>query len=888
MLKAAASVGAAVATRTATGQDQVSPAPATAPARVFYYVDGYHGGVDGHMPPDSLRNVLDGLDKYPQWKVSFEIEPYSWAVFAKSDPQAVDRLRRLLADSSPAARVEMVSGAYAQPYAWNVSGESNIRHIAYGLAELRAVFPGLVVDTYAVQEPCWTSCLPQLLRSFGYRRAVLKNSTCWGGYHAPTLNADLVHWIGPDGSRIPTVPRYAVEQLVAPATTAAAQPSAAFIDRCIAAGIEHPAGTTLQDMGWPGRPWRFGMDPDAVRALRHVTWREYVDTIAAPPVKEWKASQEDLRVGLVWGSTVLQRIGQIVRLSENRLVQAEKIASMASVRQGRPFPGEELKRAWQHLLWSQHHDLWIVPYNRYRDGTWASAAETKFESIQSACKRIVDEAGASMAPLPEGEGSSGRFFRIFNTTGFRRRELASVEIAAGEQVRVFDARGEEVPCQTTVGADSASTGATLVFPAEVPAMGYATYHLAAAGAEQGRSHEPLARATTKANGTVVLETDLYAIAIDPAKGGRISSLFAKELAREFVEESSPRSFNEFRGYFGSEGKWLTSVDAPAEVQILEEGPLRVTAAIHGHLGPWPFVTHVSAAGGCGRIDFQTTFDSPVDAPPFGRDRRQPEPPRQQQHFRLGEPWEPGRDTVRSNRRPFYDSSFKLQALFPAKLRRPTLDKNAPFDVCRSTIADTGFGAWDAVKHNVILNWVDLLEEGGAAGIAVMTDHTTSYSLTPGEPLGVVMGYAGPGIWHDYGLGRVPRVSYSIVPHAGDWAKGQLWRELARWSEPLVTRRCAAPANDDSEWSLLNISENGIDVTTALAENGNLVIRLFNAEGDSTARRITLDGRIRRVQLVELDGRLIEELPIDRDASGATTVTVAMGRSAVRTLRCTLR
>ena len=71
---------------------------------------------------------------------------------------------------------------------------------------------------------------------------------------------------------------------------------------------------------------------------------------------------------------------------------------------------------------------------------------------------------------------------------------------------------------------------------------------------------------------------------------------------------------------------------------------------------------------------------------------------------------------------------------------------------------------------MILNWVDLLEEDGAAGMAVMTDHTTSYSLTPDEPLGLVMGYAGVGIWHDFGAGRVPLISYSIIPHAGDWQR----------------------------------------------------------------------------------------------------------------------
>ena len=98
-------------------------------------------------------------------------------------------------------RIEIVSGVYGQAYMWNASGECNIRQIAYGLAELRAIFPDLVVDTYAVQEPCWTSCLPQILKSFGYRRAVLKNSTCWGGYYASTLDADLVNWTGPDGHR---------------------------------------------------------------------------------------------------------------------------------------------------------------------------------------------------------------------------------------------------------------------------------------------------------------------------------------------------------------------------------------------------------------------------------------------------------------------------------------------------------------------------------------------------------------------------------------------------------------------------------------------------------------------------------------------------------------
>ena len=646
-------------------------------------------------------------------------------------------------------------------------------------------------------------------------------------------------------------------------------------------------------MGWPGRPWRFGMDEGAVRALRHVTWREYVETIASPAAKEWKASQEDLRVALPWGASVLQRIAQVVRSAENGLVRAEKLAAMAFVRRAEPFPGDRLTEAWKHLLWSQHHDVWIVPYNRHRDGTWASAVDAKSGLVASACEQVVARAVAAMATGREGgdrEGDGpGRCVRVFNTTGFRRRDLASVDVASGQRLRVLDARGEEARSQVVAGPAGAGGPATLVFAAEVPAVGYSTYRLVPEVDRAARA-DGAARAVTKPDGTVVLETDLFVISIDPARGGRIRSLLAKDLDREFVDSAGPRSFNEFRGYFPSEEKWLTSVDAPADVRVVEHGPLRVAAEVRGRIGAWPFVTHVSAAAGRRRIDFCTTFEFPVDSPPFGRGRRprdQGEPQQPPKKFRLGEPWEPGRSATRSNRRPFYDASFKLQALFPANLRRPALDKDAPFDVCRSAIADTRFNAWDAIKHNLIFNWVDLVEEGGAAGLAVMTDHATAYALAPDEPLGLVMCYAGPGVWHDYGLGRVPRVCYSVVPHAGDWAGARLWRELACRGEPLETARCAALPGDDAEgeWSLLDASDGGLEVTTAYVEDGHVLVRLFNAGGTAGPKRITLDGPLRRVELVELDGRAIEELPVDRGARGAN-VTLDMGRFAVRTLRCT--
>ncbi|HEX5242081.1 MAG TPA: glycoside hydrolase family 38 C-terminal domain-containing protein, partial [Tepidisphaeraceae bacterium] len=502
----------------------------------------------------------------------------------------------------------------------------------------------------------------------------------------------------------------------------------------------------------------------------------------------------------------------------------------------------------------------------------------------SACQKIVGDAADSMTGPSRASGESKRFVRVFNSTGFRRRDLARVEIAKGESLRVVDSRGQAVLSQVTKPTDTEA--ASLVFSAVVPSMGYATYELAVAnGAPAAR--DSIVKAITNADGTVILETDLYSIFIDPARGGRISRLFSKDLLKDFVDPLSKRSFNEFRGYFPGEDKWLSSTDSPAQIEILEHGPLQAVVEIRGKIGQWPFVTRVSVAAGQRRIDFHTTFGFPPDTQPFSNRRRENAGAQPATRFRIGQPWEAARNTIRSNERPFYDSSFKLQALFPLNLKQPTLHKNAPFDVCRSNTSDTRFNSWDSIKHNLLMNWVDLLEQDGSAGMAVMTDHLTAYSFSPGEPFGIVMTCAGGGIWHDYGLGRAPSVSYAVVPHAGDWAKARLWGELSRWSEPLIAKRCSASSHDDSHWSFLDASGSGFEVTTTFVENGAVMIRLFNAEGNDTPHRITLDRRIRHVQRVELDGRTIEDVPVERGATGESLITVGMRRFAVQTLRCTL-
>ena len=222
-----------------------------------YFADGYHGGVYGHYPDWNTRFMADMLKQHPRWKLNLEIEPETWDRVRTNDPAAYQEFKALVADQSSQGRIEFVNPAYGQPYLWNLSGESCIRQFLYGMRKVREHFPGVVFTTYSSEEPCFTSALPGILTSFGFKYAVLKNSdTCWGGY-TRAFGGERVNWVGPDGSTIPAVPRYAIESLQPGSTwqTIAWNNSTAYLDAARQAGIAHPVGMCLQDAGWKNGPW---------------------------------------------------------------------------------------------------------------------------------------------------------------------------------------------------------------------------------------------------------------------------------------------------------------------------------------------------------------------------------------------------------------------------------------------------------------------------------------------------------------------------------------------------------------------------------------------------------------------------------------------------------
>ncbi len=835
-----------------------------------YFADGWHGGVAGHMPAGAWRDILDGLRRMPDWKICLEIEPISWDYVRREDPEAYQEIRRYLRG----ARVEMVGGSYGQPFAWAFGGESNIRHLTRAREILREHFPDIKVDTYAVQEPCWTSAMPQILRSAGFARAVLKNNTTTAGY-TMGFDADLVAWTGPDGTWLPAVPRYACEELVHPHKLESCFASPEYARKCVAQGIRHPSGMHLQDLGWSVKKAVTGAH------VRFVTWREYCESVADQPPKPWRFTQEEIRITLPWGEKSLQKLAREVRSAENRLLVAEKVAAMARVFRQRPFPAQRLREAWDLLLMAQHHDSWICAKSRegrenwaWKVGAWTWGAEQHCDAIIAGCTEAM-AAGGLRAP---SKRLGPRWVRVFNTLGASRDEVAELTLAADpgtQAVRVIDGSGGEVVAQVvrtrSYKGDGSIAAANLIFPAQAPAMGYATYRVEPQYEKTALAAPPGAVASRNPDGSIAVETDLYSIRLDAGRGAVLTSLYAKDLRKEFCDPHSQRSFNEYRGYFIAEKTWASSADKPAKVEIIENGPVRVRVAAAGEVLGRPFRSVMTLAQGQRRIDFHVRFD-------FGKETW------------IGDPWwSPGKHQG-GQRRSHHNDLYKLQALFPMAAQNRSVDKNCAFDVCRSRDEDTFFTRWDSIKHNIIVNWVDVLDGDGRHGLALLSDHTTSYAHGQDHPLALILAWGWVG---SYYTGKSPlsgdqQVSYALIPHAGAWDQAKLSEACARWSEPLLTQLMRGePAPGDQTRSLVAVSGGGVETPAVLVDGDDLLVRLFNAEGDDAPRTVSLAVKPSRVELVELDGTVIRQLDLAPAPGGRFEVRLAMPRFGIRTLRCRL-
>lgn len=838
----------------------------------LYYVDGYHGGIRGHMPLGCWRDILEALRTHPDWKLSLDVEPVSFDFLAQRDPRAYDELRHLLEDPAPCARLEIVSGSYAQPYGWVIGGESNIRHLTLGLAKLKEHFPWLEVTTYAVQEPCWTSALPQLLASLGFTRAVLKNpSTAWGGY-AEGKNAEVCLWEGPDGTRIPLVPRYGCEGLIHVWETEACLGKPEYVKKCVDAGIRHPTGMCYQDLGWPAKPKLAEPGEPTPDHVRYVTWKEYFEQIADAPEASWRVSQEAFRGALPWGERLLVRMARQVRRTEVALLDTERLCALSYLLTGQRFD-ERLDEAWKHLLMAQHHDGWICAAAGKGEENWAwlGSAETY------AAQQITAEAGR-LALIALGElvsteaATAEETLLVCNPLAAAETRLVRAEITTPQGTRhcaVFDGarrlRSQYVPIRTY--ADGSICAGELLFEADLPGLGAKSFSILPED-EAPETATAGVRAWVE-SGFAYLENDWIRLSMDLAQGGVVTSLIDRGDGTEWIDVEAERGFHEYRGYFINQQRFCSNREHPAEAEVLSNGPEEAALELKGQVGGVLYRQRIAITAQNMPVQVEVTFDFP-------------------DHTHIGDPKEiVEHSDLADGYRSHHNGRYKLNAYFPTSFLQERVDKDAAFDVCRSALADTHFARWQEIKHNILLHWVDVCDEN--LGLMIGCDHTTSYTHGAGEPLGITMawGWDGGFWWGRRELKGQHTLRYAFFPHSGNFCAARLSHIQQLQLHQPRTQRVSGKQTAMFERKLVTVAAKHVETSAALLDpEGRLLVRLFNA-GETETVRVAVDKRLAaRIELVTLDGRVESVVTAPRVDGEEAVFTMKMPSFGIKTLRFT--
>ncbi|MER7751989.1 glycoside hydrolase family 38 C-terminal domain-containing protein [Kitasatospora sp. NPDC097643] len=535
-------------------------------------------------------------------------------------PERRSSLRRLL----DRGQVELVGGTYNEP-STNLTGpEATIRNLVHGIGYQRDILGGDPRTAWQLDVFGHDPQFPGLLAAAGLTGSAWARGPFhqWGpiqkNFREAKDDARVMQfpsefeWIAPSGDGVLThyMPHHYSAGWWMDASPDLATAEQAVYDlyrklKPVGAtkNLLLPVGTDFT----PPNRWVTGIHRSwAAKYLwpRFVcaTPRDFLDAVRAELAATGRRPSPQTRdMNPVYTGTDVSYIDtkQAQRAGEVAAVDAEKLATLASVHGLGQYPAAALDKVWRHLACGAHHDAITGSESDqvYLDllGGWREAYD-----LASAVRDSALDALVGRISTVGGVGVRAAVV-VTNTLSFDRTDLVAVQLPPGARsVRVLDDRGEPVPCAVDRG--------TLRFLAvDVPALGWRTWRLV--------DGEPdtvwtAAEGHTIANGR-------YRVRADAARGGGLSSVYDLCFERELMQDG--RIGNELRVYeeypqhpdFG-EGPWhlvpkgpvVGSGDAVAEVRR-ETGPLGERLVIGGTVDGLRYEQTVTLWHGLDRVDCRT-------------------------------------------------------------------------------------------------------------------------------------------------------------------------------------------------------------------------------------------------------------------------------------------
>ncbi len=472
----------------------------------------------------------------------------------------------------------------------------------------------------------------------------------------------------------------------------------------------------------------------------------------------------------------------------------ERASVMADWLGGAPYPKQLFDTAWQRVIWHQFHDditgtslpsAYMISWNDYA------------LSLNQFSQELANGVGAIARAMDTS--ANGIPVVVYNPVSKVRQDVveAKVNFSTGvpAAVRVYDPDGNETPSQLgTVDGSSA----TVLFLADMPAVGYKVYDIrpTAASCEIQTGLHVTASTLENANYKVTINSD-----------GDIASIYDKENGKELL--AAPSRLQLLNDNSTSWPSWeilysdvssapKAYVSGPAEVTIVENGPVRVGLQIkRTTLGSTYLQTILLTAGsGPQRVDVVNKVD-------------------------------------------WYTKAANLKVAFPLAVSNP----KATYDLGLGTIQR---GNNTSSLYEVpAQQWADLTHTDGGYGISILNDCKYGWDKPNDNTLRLTLIHTPVATYgnnkqdtQDFGENRF---TYSIYGHRGNWVNGRTVTQGERLNQPLRAFQTEAHSgNMGKALSFLTISNPNITVKAVkLAENtSEYMVRVQETSG-SAATNVAL-------------------------------------------------
>ena len=588
---------------------------------------------------DTFSTVLRLMEEYPAFRFS-QSQASVYAILEKYRPDLLKRIARRVKEG----RWEVTASHWVECDKNMASAESLCRHMLYTRQYMKKLFrlsPEDVPIDWSPDTFGHPSTVPSYLSRSGVKYLYMHRP---GTHTAP--KRWLFWWEGPDGSRVlvrndsPSRGAYngsiqasTYEELISYTKETGLK------DFMFIYGVgDHGGGPTRRDIEQAIEMNTWAIFP----TIQFSTTRACYDTVAplAAHLPVWRGELNFEFAGCYTTQTVIKKAN---RYGENRLVDAEIAASLASAAGIGAYPAPAFEEGWRNVLFSHFHDILpgsgIVDTRTYSHGlyqqTMALTSQAEGQALQSLAAAVdtsalgsarADDAPSSRVRSGVGAGvgfaaNNGAISRsersighgnrpilLFNPTAADRSEVVEVNVwdngPAGTtpmrnrsfQVRLPD--GTSIPAQVTGGGGYwGHDHAVVAFPARVPGLGYAMYTIVEGGAAPAAA--PAAGREARLTGEVHhcgyslwerstegLENEFVRVEIDPVTGG-ILRLVDKASGIELVTPAHPApalEYEEERPHGMS--AWLVQHrGAPAEhprvkdVRRGQKGPYQATLEI---------------------------------------------------------------------------------------------------------------------------------------------------------------------------------------------------------------------------------------------------------------------------------------------------------------------